>query len=74
MRYRASVSYESETQPVNTIRVEFEAGSAKSATVRAAREANKRRPAKRAFRSWVIVLERLDAAETAQAMDQDAAA
>ncbi len=66
MRYRASVSYESDTQPVETVRCEFEAGTAKSATVRAAREANRHRPAKRSFRSWVIVVERLEASAAEQ--------
>jgi len=49
------------TAAPETVGLEFEAGNAKSATVRAARDANKRRPTKRSFSSWVLVVERVDA-------------
>ena len=72
VRYTYSVSYESDSQPVETVRGELEAEDPKSATVRAARAANTRRPKGRQFRSWVIVVERLDAAESTLAADEAA--
>ena len=72
MRYRYVFSYESDSQPVETVRGELEAEDPKSATVRAARAANTRRPKGRQFRSWVIVVERLDVAEATQAADEAA--
>ena len=72
MRYTYSVSYESDSQPVETVRGELEAEDPKSATVRAARAANTRRPKGRQFRSWVIVVERLEVAEATQAADEAA--
>lgn len=55
--FQVAVSYESDTQPIETRRTSLRAGSAKSATVRAASWANRNRPRGRKFRSWVIVIE-----------------
>ncbi len=57
--FKVVISYESDLEPVVTIRETIRANSVKSATIRAARLANKKRPHKRKFRSWVIVVERL---------------
>lgn len=57
--FRVNVSYESDFQPVVTIRTTYRSASAKSATVRAARWANQNRPKGRRFRSWVIVVENI---------------
>ena len=60
MRYRHSVSYESDTQPVETVRGEFEAGGLPQAISQGAREARKAWPRNRRFRSVVVVVERVD--------------
>ena len=72
MRYRYVFSYESDSQPVETVRGELEAEDPKSATVRAARAANTQRPKGRQFRSWVIVVERLEVAEATNAANEAA--
>jgi hypothetical protein len=61
MRYRWAVSYESDTNPVETVRDEFEASGASTAIHQSAREAVAHWPKGRSFRSWVIVVERLGA-------------
>ncbi len=60
MRYRYAVSYESDSQPVETVYGEFDASGRSTAIHRSAREAVARWPKGRSFRSWVIVVERLD--------------
>lgn len=57
--FKVVVSYESDTQPVETRRTTLRAGSAKSATVKAASWANRNRPRGRKFRSWVIAIENM---------------
>jgi hypothetical protein len=59
--YRYAISYESDTSPVETVRGEFEARSRTSAIRQGAREAVRHWPKGRKFRSWVIVVERLEA-------------
>jgi len=71
MRYRYSVSFETDSQPVETVRGEFEAKDRCGAIRQGAREAVAHWPKGRSFRSWVIVVERLDAA--AGEIAQDAA-
>jgi len=63
MRYGYSVSFESDTLPVETVRGEFEAGGGDSSLRQGAREACAQWPKGRKFRSAVIVAERLEAAE-----------
>jgi hypothetical protein len=72
MRYRYAVSYESDSQPVETDRGEFEARDRRGAIRQGAREAVAYWPKGRSFRSWVIVVERLDVAEATQAADEAA--
>ena len=72
MRYRYAVSYESDSQPVETDRGEFEARDRHGAIRQGAREAVAHWPKGRSFRSWVIVVERLDVAETTRAADETA--
>jgi len=60
MRFSWVASYESDTQPVETVRGKIEADSSRQALRRAVRRAIKSRPRQRRFRSWVIVIERLD--------------
>lgn len=62
MRYRASVSFEHDTQPVRTYRGEIAAPGLPTATSRALRTARGLYPGLR-WRSVVIVLEKLDAAD-----------
>lgn len=59
--YRVSTSFESDLAPIHTVRGIIKARSPKSATSRAAQWANKNRPFRRRFRSWVIVVEDLGA-------------
>ena len=72
MRYRYSVSYESDTQAVETVRGEFEAGGGDSSLRQGAREACAQWPNGRKFRSVVIVVERLEAAKATQEADEAA--
>ena len=72
MRYRYSVSFEGDSQPVQTVRGEFEAKDRCGAIRQGAREAVAQWPKGRSFRSWVIVVERLDVAEATQAADEAA--
>jgi hypothetical protein len=60
MRFRYVVSYESDTQPVETVRGEFEANGGAQGLRQGAREACTHWPKHRSFRSVVIVVERLD--------------
>jgi hypothetical protein len=69
MRYGYVVSYESDSQPVETIRGEFEAKDRSSAIRQGAREAVRRWPKGRSFRSWVIVVERLEEADSHHAAE-----
>ncbi|HMF11590.1 MAG TPA: hypothetical protein VKE94_04770 [Gemmataceae bacterium] len=73
MRFRYVVSYESDTQPVETLRGELDARDARQAALRGGRLASARWPKGRHFRSVVIVVERLDIAEGALPSDQEAA-
>jgi hypothetical protein len=59
--YRYAISYESDSQPVETVRGEFEARDRSQAIRQGAREAVRHWPKGRQFRSWVIVVERLEA-------------
>jgi hypothetical protein len=59
--YRYAISYESDSSPVETVRGEFEARTHANAIHQSARTALKEWPKARKFRSWVIVVERLDA-------------
>jgi hypothetical protein len=72
MRYRYSVSFESDTLPVETVRGEFEAGGGDSSLRQGAREACAHWPKGRKFRSVVIVVERLETAEATQEADEAA--
>jgi len=72
MRYSYVVSYESDTQPVETVRGEFEAGGGDGSLRQGAREACAHWPKGRKFRSVVIVVERLDVAEATNAADEAA--
>jgi hypothetical protein len=58
MRYRYSVSFESDTLPVETVRGNFEANGGPGSLRQGAREACKHWPRGRSFRSVVIVVER----------------
>lgn len=59
MLCKASISYESETKPVHTVRVEFSAKTAKQALRQATREAIKNWPSRQSYTSWVICVEQL---------------
>ena len=72
MRYPYSVSYESDSQPVETVRGEFEGGGGDSSLRQGARKACAHWPTGRKFRSVVIVVERLDAEEATNAADEAA--
>jgi hypothetical protein len=72
MRYSYVVSYESDTQPVETVRGEFEAGGGDGSLRQGAREACAHWPKGRKFRSVVIDVERLEAAEATQEADEAA--
>ena len=63
MRFRYAVSYESDTSPIETLRGELDARDARQAALRGGREAFKHWPKGRHFRSVVVVIERLDAAQ-----------
>jgi len=69
MRFRYAVSYESDTSPIETLRGELDARDARQAALRGGREAFKHWPKGRHFRSVVVVIERLDAAEATNAAD-----
>jgi hypothetical protein len=60
MRFRYVVSYESDTQPVETVRGEFEVARSSTALHEGARAAVANHPKGRRFRSFVIVVEQLD--------------
>jgi hypothetical protein len=60
MRYRYAISYESESQPVETVRGEFEAGGFDSALRQGSSETCTHWPHRRVFRSVVIVVERIE--------------
>ena len=60
MRYRYTISYESDTQPVETVRGEFVSRDTPSACLQGGREARDHWPTKRRFRSVVTVIEALD--------------
>jgi hypothetical protein len=60
MRYGYTISYESDTQPVVTVRGDFDAKDRSSAIRQGAKRAVKQWPKGRSFRSWVICVERLD--------------
>jgi hypothetical protein len=65
MRLRYSVSFESDTQPVQTVGGEVVAAEAPGAARRALKEASTRRPNPRQhWRSVVVVLEKLGAEES----------
>ena len=72
MRLRYAASYESDTSPIETLRGELNARDARQAALRGGREAFKRWPEGRKFRSVVIVVERLDVAEATRAADEAA--
>lgn len=59
MKFRATISYESDQKPVETVRTEFDSVGPKPAIRQAAREAIKLWPKGEKFRSWVICLEKL---------------
>ena len=59
-RYRCAISYESDTQPVETVRGEFEAPRFTTALYRGGKVARDNWPRKRRFRSVVTVIEALD--------------
>src|SRR5262245_11949141 len=71
MRFRYAISYESDIQPVETVRGEFEANGGAQGVRQRARVACTHWPARRSFRSVVIVGERLGV-ETAKAPDATA--
>jgi hypothetical protein len=60
MRFRYSVSFESETRPVHTVRGEFDKVDPESAFKSAVFLAFKTAP-KGIYRSWVVVIEHLTA-------------
>lgn len=60
MKYHYIISYESDTQPVVTIRGDYEAGNRATAIRKGARAAVANWPKGRTFRSWVICVERAD--------------
>lgn len=59
MRYRHIISFESDTQPVETVRGEIDANGLPQAVSQGAREARKRWPKGRKFRSVVVIVERV---------------
>jgi hypothetical protein len=59
MRFRYAISYESDTQPVETVRGEFEANGGAQGVRQGARVACTQWPKRRSFRSVVVVVERL---------------
>jgi len=69
MRHRDVVGYEADSQPVETVRGEFEAKDRCGPIRQGARDAVRRWPQGRSFRSSVIVVERLDVAGATQAAD-----
>ena len=60
MRYRRAISHESDTNPVEALCGERDAREVSHAALRGGREATKRYPKGRTFRSVVVVVERLD--------------
>ena len=60
MRWNAAISFESETLPPETIRLDVRAGNVVMAAARAVRLAKQQRPGRR-FRSVAILLERAEA-------------
>ena len=66
MRYRASFSFESDTQPVRTYRGEIDAPGLPTAASQTIREAKKAYPGAR-WRSIVLVLEKLDESDESDA-------
>ena len=60
MRYRYAISYESDTEPVETVRGEFESGGTPRALYQAGKQARDHWPKGRRFRSVVILVEVLD--------------
>lgn len=65
MRFRHTVSFGSDTKPVQTIRGEIDRDDEESALKSAARLAFRGRRRSSSFRSWVVVVERLEAEEQA---------
>jgi hypothetical protein len=65
MRFRASVSFESDTQPVRTYRGEISAGSCDRASSLAVKAARRACPNAR-WRSLVVVLEKLEQVDVAE--------
>jgi hypothetical protein len=59
---------------LETVRREFEAGDRSHAIRQGAREAVRHWPKGRSFRSWVIVVERLDAVAAAESSAEQQAA
>ena len=53
------VSYESDTEPVETLRFDLSARDTRQAALRGGREASRRWPKGRKFRSVVVVVERV---------------
>lgn len=66
MRFRYVVSYESDIQPVETVRGEFEVDGGAQAVRQGAREGCRQWPTHRKFRSVVVVVERLEVGERAE--------
>jgi hypothetical protein len=62
--YHYVVSYESDTQPVHTVRGEIEARDTRQAALRSGREASRRWPKARSFRSVVVVVEKREGARS----------
>jgi hypothetical protein len=60
MRYRYTVSCESESQPVHTVCGEFEVNEGAQAVRQGARAACTHWPRQRSFRSVVVVVERIE--------------
>jgi len=69
MRFRYAISYESDTQPVETVRGELDARDGRQAAFRSGRMASRAWPKGRRFRSFVVVVEQLEA-EAAEALDE----
>ena len=67
MRFRYAISYESDTQPVETVRGEFEVNGGAQGIRQGAREACRQWPKHRSFRSVVLVIERLGVDDEASA-------
>lgn len=76
MQFKCVVSYESDLAPVETLRFELIARDVKQAALRGGREASRRWPKGRKFRSVVVVVERVGEAEgqAEQKMDVEAVA